>query len=111
MITSLKFENNKWFFTDAVVAKNFAELSLFFTQNFGSSKFNVIMNFHFAEAVRIAIEKKFLDLKDIYLTDLELLEKIENCKDEDGQMMLMQCKNPEMKISKEGFVIKNFLSL
>jgi HD superfamily phosphohydrolase len=71
MIASLRFANGKWFFTDALVARNFAELSLFFTQNFWSTKFNFVVNFHFAEAVRIAIKKKLLDIKDIYLTDLE----------------------------------------
>jgi len=108
IINSLRFENDKWFFVDPIIARNFAELSLYFTPNFWSSKFNSTSNFHFAEAIRFAVKKKLLSENDLYLTDIELLKKLEECKDDDVQIMLMQSKNPEMKISKKGYYYKKF---
>ncbi len=108
IIQSLRFVDGKWFFTDFVVARNFAELSLYFTPNFWSSKFNFTVMFHFAEAIRIAIRKGCLNICDIYLTDIELLKKLEKCMDEEVQIMLTQSKNPEKKIVKRGYCYKKF---
>jgi Sec7-like guanine-nucleotide exchange factor len=85
------------------VARNFAELSLYFTQHFWSSGYNCSSNFHFAKAIEIAMNKKMLSLGDLYLNDLELMEKIAKCEDDEIQTMLAQSKNPEVKIYKKGY--------
>ena len=94
IINSLKFKDGKWFFNDVENAKKFAELSLYFTQNFWGAKWNTSMNIHFANILKRALKLKILSKKDMFSTDRAVINKIIKNQDHIIQLNLQQCKQP-----------------
>ena len=93
----INFKDGKWFFTNPKLAKKFAEVSIYFTQNFWGAKWNVSMNIHFAKALSRAIALKLIDEEEIFSTDEKILKKLLNSSDTIIQANLEQCKNPMTK--------------
>lgn len=108
IVNSLAFKNNKWFFEDINQAKKFAELSLYFTQNFWGSKWNTSMNIHFANALKRALKLKILTLKDMFSTDKSVVNKLIKNQDRIIQLNLQQCKQPIMHIQGQKYKKQKF---
>ena len=111
IIDNIIFENGNWFFKDRKIARKFAELSLYFTQNFWGSKWNVALNIHLANALRRALELKIINKADLFLTDTVIMNKLAKNQDRIIQLNLMQCKQPlekmkDMKYRTESFTPK-----
>jgi len=98
IVNSLGFKNSKWFFKDINLAKKFAELSLYFTQNFWGAKWNTSMNIHFANALKRALKLKILTSKDMFSTDKSIVNKLIKNQDRIIQLNLQQCKQPITRI-------------
>ncbi|MDR1488418.1 MAG: hypothetical protein LBI26_01600 [Holosporales bacterium] len=98
IIENLNFKDNKWFFTDPAKARRFAELSVYYTQNFWGAKWNVAMNMHLAKALKRAIKIKLLKNSDLYLTDSVVMQKLTKNQDSFIHFMLEQTKRPLSKI-------------
>ncbi|MDR1391266.1 MAG: HD domain-containing protein [Holosporales bacterium] len=98
IISNLTFQNDKWFFTDAKIARKFADLSLYFTQNFWGAKWNTSMNIHFANVLREALRIRLIKHEDLFLTDDVIMERILKSKNRVIQLNLQQCKHSTGKI-------------
>lgn len=82
IVEHLRFENKQWFFTDPLIAKEFASLSLFFTEHFWACGWNCLVQELYAKAVLRAKELGLLTSKDIHFgKDREVFEKILQSKD------------------------------
>ncbi len=99
IMDDLKFDEEKWFFSDPKIAAKFANLSLDFTQNFWGAKWNVSMNIHFAQALKRALALNIITTKDLFSTDRIVMNKLIKNQDHLIQLNLQQCKNPTEKIS------------
>ena len=90
----LEFQNGKWFFNNKDIAKKFANLSLFFTQNFWGAKWNTTMNIHLANALKRALKLKIITHKDLFSTDKVVLDKLLSSSDDAIKLNLQQCEKP-----------------
>jgi len=95
---NVSFKDGKWFFTDEHLAKKFAELSLYFTQNFWGAKWNVSLDMHFSNALARALQLKLIKYDDLFLTDNVILNKLVKNQDHLIQLNLQQCKEPLKQI-------------
>ncbi|MDR0744704.1 MAG: HD domain-containing protein [Holosporales bacterium] len=94
LIDDISFKNGKWFFTNKQSARKFAEMSLYFTQNFWGSKWNVSLNIHLANALKRALELKIITEDELFLTDSVIMNKLIKNQDLTIQLNLQQCKKP-----------------
>lgn len=94
IVKSLDFKDGKWYFKDKESALKFAELSLYFTQNFWGAKWNTSMNIHFANALKRALSLKILTSDDMFSTDKKIMNKLTKNQDHIIQLNLQQCKEP-----------------
>jgi hypothetical protein len=101
IIDDLRFENGKWFFSNPVLAKKFAQLSLRFTKEFWGSQWNVQMNIIFGQAVKRAQEIGLISEADIFSTDDVIMDKLLNSSDEIIQQRLSICSNLTESPSKD----------
>lgn len=108
IIDSLGLKNNKWFFNNINAAKKFAELSLYFTQNFWGAKWNTSMNIHFANALKRALKLKILTSKDMFSTDKSVVNKLIKNQDQIIQLNLQQCKQPVSRINGKKYKKQQF---
>lgn len=99
IVNDLNFENGKWFFRTPALARKFANLSLYFTQNFWGSKWNTSMNIHFANALKRALTLKIISTKDLFSTDRIVMNKLVKNQDLVIQLNLQQCQQPTDKIA------------
>lgn len=105
---NIKFEKGKWFFSDKKLAKKFADLSLYFTQNFWGSKWNTSMNIHLANALKRALDLKLITVKELFSTDDIVMNKLVKNQDHLIQLNLQQCKMPLEKIPGKKYKTESF---
>ena len=108
ILNDLKFENDKWFFTNKEIARKFANLSLYFTQNFWGSKWNTTMNIHFANAIKRALELKLINEEDLFSTDDVVLGKLLGSDDEIIKQNVKQCEKPFEKLPEKNYKSEKF---
>jgi HD superfamily phosphohydrolase len=65
ILNSLKFKDDKWYFTDIENAKKFALISLYHTEKIWGSPLGLLTYKLTGQALKIAINKKYLSLDDI----------------------------------------------
>ncbi|MBQ7524652.1 MAG: hypothetical protein IJT08_03535, partial [Alphaproteobacteria bacterium] len=106
--SDLHFEEGRWFFTDPQIAKKFAEISLYCTQNFWGARWNTSMNIHFSNALKRAVDLKLLTMKDIFTTDAEVLKKVTESDDEVIKLNLQQCEQPVSRIPGKSYKTEFF---
>ena len=95
---NIEFKDGKWFFTKKHRAKKFAELSVYFTQNFWGAKWDISLYIHFANALKRALELKLITVDDLFSTDNIVMNKLTKNQDRIIQLNLQQCKEPLVKI-------------
>ena len=98
IVNDLEFKDGKWFFKDPILARKFANLSLYFTQNFWGAKWNTSMNIHFANALKRALKLNIISTKDLFSNDRIVMNKLIKNQDYLIQLNLQQCKQPVDKI-------------
>jgi HD superfamily phosphohydrolase len=96
ILEDLQFKDGKWFFTDPILAKTFATLSVRFTKEFWGSKWNVIMNLYLSSAVKRAIKIGLITRDDVFSTDDAMLDKLLHTEDKFVVHYLRLCNNPDL---------------
>ena len=82
IIQDLHFENGTWYFTDKLLAKKFAVLSLEFTEELWSSPWNFVFYEYFSKILKRTFAAKQITADDIkYGVDQEVLDKLYKIKD------------------------------
>jgi uncharacterized protein len=78
ILSSLKIINNKWIFLDYQSARKYAELFEKLNRVYYSGFSTAIMFQAVADYLKCALDKKYIQESDLYLTDKEVVEKINN---------------------------------
>jgi HD superfamily phosphohydrolase len=90
----LRFENNKWFFTDPSLAKKFAQLSIYFTQYFWGSSYNQSINYWSGELMKRAFEIGLVTKDDFHFgKDEDILSRLRSSDDPIIKDYLNKCAN------------------
>lgn len=78
ILTALKFADNKWYFTDAVVAKKFAKLSTYYNKSFWGAPDNQAIYAMAVGLLKYAIQQNIITSEDIHFSvDGEVLRKLQ----------------------------------
>ncbi len=81
MLNHLKFENNRWYFTDADHAQKFARISLWHTEHLWGAQMGSYVSHELALAIQKAFEIDILTPEEIiYGTDDVVWQKLCSCK-------------------------------
>jgi HD superfamily phosphohydrolase len=95
-ISHLHYENNVWFYDCVETAKKFALISLHFTKTLWGSESNATLYYIFTELLKRAVEINLISLDDIHFgTDQEILNKLQQSKDNEIKILLKKCKSIE----------------
>ena len=108
IVQDLEFKDNKWFFKNTDIARKFANLSIYFTQNFWGAKWNTTMNIHFANALKRALKLKIITKDDLFSTDENVMKKLLKSDDRIIQLNLQQCQTPLSKIPEQKYKTEKF---
>lgn len=82
ILDSLRYENNKWYFTDIRSAKKFAKLSTYYTKVFWGNPHNVALYTAAAAAVQHAINTKLINSDELHFgIDEEIVAKLRQSRD------------------------------
>lgn len=73
ILNSLKFKDDKWYFTDIENAKKFALISLYHTEKIWGSPLGLLTYKLTGQALKIALNKKYLSLDDIKFGEDDLI--------------------------------------
>jgi HD superfamily phosphohydrolase len=80
ILDHLKFENNRWYFTDVAHAQKFAAISLWHTEHVWGSQMGNYVSQELAQAIRKALELNILTYEEvIYGTDAAVWNKLCPC--------------------------------
>jgi HD superfamily phosphohydrolase len=94
ILNDLSFKNNRWFFNTPSIAKKFASLSLYFTENFWGSDWNTVIYKLSASAFQRGLNFKVITFDDLHFsTDKVILDKLKNQKDSVIDSYLKKCCN------------------
>jgi hypothetical protein len=108
IIDNIRFENERWFFTNEKIAKKFADISLYCTQNFWGALWNTRANKHLARAIIRAVEIGNLTDEDLFTTDIAVLKKLKSSNDEYIKLCLQHCDEPLLEIKEKSYEIQKF---
>lgn len=82
ILNDLHFEENRWFFNTPTIAKKFASLSLYFTENFWGADWNAVIYKLCANAFQQGLKLKVITFDDLHFsTDEIILDKLKKQKD------------------------------
>jgi HD superfamily phosphohydrolase len=110
IVQNLGYRDGKWFFTDPVLAKKFAKLSLHFTRHFWGAPWNVSMNVHLGKALKRAMHLGVITMDDLFSTDDAVLKKIRNCSDVQFKLCMQQCDQQLLEIEGQTYHNERFYS-
>ena len=95
ILECLRFQDGRWFLTEAEPARLIGELSLHFTENLWGAPWNFILYHYFSQALKRAIELKILDqTKFLEGNDQIILEEMERSQDPTIRQYLEKCRTP-----------------
>jgi len=90
----LHFENGRWFFTDAKLAKKFASLSLDFTQTLWGGTWNNVFNHYMVEMLQEAMKIGLISKEQIHFgTDLEVINLLKQSSSPYIQQRIKACSD------------------
>ncbi|WP_341756480.1 hypothetical protein [Candidatus Tisiphia endosymbiont of Nemotelus nigrinus] len=82
IVENLQFKHNKWFFTEPVLAKKFAMLSLDFTWEFWGSEWNAVIYDCFVKILKRAVDINLITKDELHFgVDKQVLTKLQKSKD------------------------------
>jgi HD superfamily phosphohydrolase len=108
IVSDLKFEDGDWYFSRKDLAKKFADVSLYCTQNFWGAKWNTSMNIHFSAALRRALAIGLIRMEDLFATDDVVMAKLVKTDDGIVNTNLKQCEKYNEKIPGRKYDVKKF---
>lgn len=80
ILDHLKFENNRWYFTDMQHAAQFARISLWHTEHIWGAPLDSYASTELAQAIKIALKLNIITLQEIkHGTDDIVLQKLQAC--------------------------------
>lgn len=96
ILDAIRFENDSWFFVDVELAKKFARVSLYLTENLFASAVDMVANEFMASMLHRAISISLLNINDIHFgCDDEIWYKLANSEDEIIKKYLAKLHNLE----------------
>jgi HD superfamily phosphohydrolase len=108
IINNIKFEDDKFFFTDRKLAKKLADISLYLTSAFWGAEWNTSMNIHLAHALRTALHVGAVMIEELYSRDEVVMDKLLKSNNKTIQLYIQQCKNPHVKIESQQYRTEHF---
>lgn len=94
ILTDLRFKNGNWFFVNIDSAKKFAQVPLYLMKKVWGTEQNFLINSWAAQAIKIAIDKKVIDIDDIkYSTDDKIWNKLISIQDSEISNLLNKVRN------------------
>lgn len=101
ILSDIDFKDNIWFFHTPKVAKKFANLSLYFTENFWGSEENAFLYKLGSDVIKRALNLKILTTDDVHFSiDTDILEKLRRQNDFMIHQILKKCSSFEKHYSK-----------
>lgn len=89
ILTCLKFENNKWYFTDITHAKKFARLSTYYNKAFWGSVHNQALHSVATAMLKYALQENIINSDELHFSvDEEILQKLQQHKSTVIQQLL-----------------------
>lgn len=83
VFNALQFKDGKWYFSSIVPAKKFAKLSNYYTRTFWGSPHNAATYVITSAAIQYAIQHEIIQKQDLQFgMDIDILQKLTNCKDQ-----------------------------
>lgn len=96
ILAALKYDNNTWYFTNALQAKRFAKLSTYYTKNFWGSPRNIAVYTVAAAAIKRAIDLGMMTKEDFHFgVDQDIVNKLSVSNDAHIQKLLKILANIE----------------
>lgn len=112
ILNDLCFENSRWFFKTPSIAKQFALLSLHFTEQFWGSDWNNVIYKLAAVAFQRALNLKIIDFDDLHFsTDTIILSKLRTTDDPMICSCLQKCANYTLYFTRGTENNHNYLAL
>jgi uncharacterized protein len=101
ILDNLSVVDNQWVFKDIKAAKSFAELFYRLNRDFYSGFKTAMMFKTVGDYCTHALSKKYIDYSDLYTTDSEVLEKINNFLSNDKKLMILwkRMNDPECAVN------------
>ncbi len=94
ILTYLKFENNKWYFTNITHAKKFARLSTYYNKAFWGSAHNQALYSVASAMLKYALQKNIINSNELHFSvDEEILQKLQRHKSTVIQQLLAMMHN------------------
>ncbi len=92
IISNIRYKRGKWYFTDVKLAKEFAKLSLEFTEKFWGGDWNFVIQQFYSEILLRAKEIGLVTLEDVHFKeDKEIFDRILSSNDESIKELLLKC--------------------
>jgi hypothetical protein len=89
ILANLTVKDNRWVFTNYVTAKKYAELFRKLNLLYYSGLPSALMFRTVGDYLKHALQKKYIEVKNLYTTDKEVLDKINLHLDNDAQLRLL----------------------
>ncbi len=94
ILKSVRYKNGKWYFTNARLARKYAEVSLWLTEHVFGSVWNVLTYEWAAEALLRAVDIGYITLDDIHFsTDDIMWDRLNSCTDSVVARCMSDVKN------------------
>lgn len=91
---NLKYKDGNWFFTDAALARKFADIAIYNTLNVWGAPDGLLVYHLTGKALRCALKIGYLSMQDIEVgTDDIIWDKINRCPDEKVKNIINETKN------------------
>jgi len=95
ILQELVYENGNWYFNNLETARYFADLSLYFAENFWANPFDMLGYHYCADAIRTAISNEELTIDDVlFSTDALVLAKLNSSQDPKVIALMQKCNHP-----------------
>ncbi|MBU0613623.1 HD domain-containing protein [Patescibacteria group bacterium] len=103
LMDNLTVANSQFIFSNKVIAREFAQLSLWMCQNFWHPNWGHYCFAWIAEIMKSALEKGVLEKSDLASDDDSVIQLLENCNDEEIRSEMNRLKNfhPEKVVESE----------
>jgi HD superfamily phosphohydrolase len=82
ILSSLRYENKKWYFTDTVNAQKFAKLSTYYTRNFWGASQNAAVYHVCTVLIKYALQNNIITKDEMHFgVDVDLISKLKMSQD------------------------------
>ncbi len=109
ILSDIVFDGERWYFKTPKIAKKFASLSLYFTENIWGSGWHLGIYRIAAQAFKRALNLKLLNFDEMHFsTDNKVLAKLKEKQDPSIDLLFKKCADYKQHISKGSLQDHNF---